>query len=96
MNIVEEMKAGLEKALANSLQASRDSGAIRNDQAPQITVEAPREKDHGDFATNLAMLLATGLPGWRRAGQLDPGAKTFCRDLGGTGEIAGPGFTILP
>ena len=58
MNIVEEMKAGLEKALANSLQASRDSGLIRIDQAPQITVEAPREKDHGDFATNLAMLLA--------------------------------------
>ncbi len=92
MNIVEEMKAGLEKALANSLQASRDSGLIRIDQAPQITVEAPREKDHGDFATNLAMLLARpARMAPRRAAEIlaqNFSAGTWVERV----EIAGPGF----
>ena len=57
-DVVEEIKTDLEKALEHSLQKARDCGLIKFNQAPEITVEVPREKDHGDFATNLAMLLA--------------------------------------
>ncbi|NLJ75643.1 MAG: arginine--tRNA ligase, partial [Peptococcaceae bacterium] len=57
-DVVEEIKIDLEKALEHSLQKSRDCGLIKFNQAPEIAVEVPREKDHGDFATNLAMLLA--------------------------------------
>lgn len=90
--VVEEIRAELEKALANSLQASRECGLIKVDQAPEIMVEVPREKDHGDFATNLAMLL--GKPARmapRKAAEIlvqNFSAGTWVERV----EIAGPGF----
>lgn len=90
--VVEEIRAELEKALACSLQASRDGGLINVDQAPEITVEVPREKDHGDFATNLAMLLAKpARMAPRRAAEIlvqNFSAGTWVERV----EIAGPGF----
>lgn len=90
--VVEEIRADLEKALANSLRASRDSGLIKVDKAPEITVEVPREKDHGDFATNLAMLLAKpARMAPRRAAEIlvqNFSAGNWVERL----EIAGPGF----
>ncbi|OPY59699.1 MAG: Arginine--tRNA ligase [Pelotomaculum sp. PtaU1.Bin035] len=56
--IVEEISSGLARALARALESARESGAIKVDEAPDFNVEVPREKDHGDFAANLAMLLA--------------------------------------
>ncbi|MFX4262688.1 arginine--tRNA ligase [Pelotomaculum propionicicum] len=90
--VVEEIRAELEKALANSLQASRDCGLIKIEQPPEITVEVPREKDHGDFATNLAMLLAKpARMAPRRAAEIlahNFSAGTWVERV----EIAGPGF----
>jgi arginyl-tRNA synthetase len=90
--VVEEIRAELEKALANSLQSSRDSGLIKVDKAPEITVEVPREKDHGDFATNLAMLLAKpARMAPRRAAEIlsqNFSAGKWVERV----EIAGPGF----
>lgn len=91
-SVVEEIRAGLEKALAESLQVSRDSGQIRLDTLPEIMVEVPREKGHGDFAANLAMLLAKpARMAPRRAAEIL--VQNFA---GGTWvervEIAGPGF----
>lgn len=90
--VVEEIRAELEKALANSLQASRECGLIKVDQAPEITVEVPREKDHGDFATNLAMLLAKpARMAPRKAAEIlvqNFSAGTWVERV----EIAGPGF----
>ena len=92
MSVVEEIRTELEKALAHSLQASRDCGLIKIDQAPEITVEVPREKDHGDFATNLAMLLARpARMAPRRAAEIlaqNFSAGTWVERV----EIAGPGF----
>ncbi|MDD4334392.1 MAG: arginine--tRNA ligase [Desulfotomaculaceae bacterium] len=92
MSVVEEIRAELEKALAHSLQASRDGGLIRIEQAPEITVEVPREKDHGDFATNIAMLLAKpARMAPRRAAEIltqNFSAGTWVERV----EIAGPGF----
>lgn len=90
--VVEEIRAELEKALANSLQASRECGLIKVDQAPEIMVEVPREKDHGDFATNLAMLLAKpARMAPRKAAEIlvqNFSAGTWVERV----EIAGPGF----
>lgn len=90
--VVEEIRAELEKALANSLQASRECGLIKVDQAPEITVEVPREKDHGDFAANLAMLLAKpARMAPRKAAEIlvqNFSAGTWVERV----EIAGPGF----
>lgn len=56
--LVEEVRSKLAEALKGALQAACRCGAIRVDEVPDFTVEVPREKDHGDFATNLALLLA--------------------------------------
>ena len=57
-SIVEGIVAGLDRVLADALRAARDGGEITIDQVPNYTIEVPREKGNGDFATNLAMLLA--------------------------------------
>ncbi len=91
--IVEEVRAELIRALSGALQAARHQGAIRVDGVPDFTVEAPREKEHGDFATNLAMLLA-------KPARMAPRkiAEILVQNLSLAGtwiekvEIAGPGF----
>lgn len=91
--IVEEIRSGLADALAGALMAARRSGAIKVDEAPDFAVEVPREKDHGDFATNLAMLLA-------KPARMAPrkAAEILVQNFSLTGtwvervEIAGPGF----
>lgn len=91
--IVEDVRAELARALSGALQAARHQGAIRVDEAPDFTVEAPREKEHGDFAANLAMLLA-------KPARMAPrkAAEILVQNLSLAGtwiervEIAGPGF----
>lgn len=94
--IVEEVRSGLTRALTEALQAARDSGAIKVDKVPEFTVEVPREKEHGDFATNLAMMLAKPA---RMAPRKAAGILVQNFSPAGIGvervEIAGPGFINL-
>lgn len=91
--IVEEVRAGLARGLTGALESARRSGAIKVDEVPDFAVEVPREKDHGDFATNLAMLLA-------KPARMSPrkAAEILAQNFSLTGtwvervEIAGPGF----
>lgn len=91
--LVEEVRSKLAEALKGALAAARRSGAIRVDEIPDFTVEVPREKDHGDFATNLAMLLAKPA---RMAPRKAAEALIQHFSLAGSWvervEIAGPGF----
>ena len=61
----------------------------------RITVEEPRDPDHGDLATNAAMVLAR--PAGRNPRELAETLATWLRGLGGVAsvEIAGPGFINL-
>jgi arginyl-tRNA synthetase len=90
--VVEEFRSGLEKALADSLQVSCDCGLIVLDAVPDIAVEVPREKGHGDYATNLAMLLAKpARMAPRKAAEIL--VQNFSAgDWVERVEIAGPGF----
>ncbi len=54
MNIKETIKQLINDALANCAQ----SGLLSHTQPPPFVVETPKMKDHGDYATNVAMLLA--------------------------------------
>lgn len=54
MNIKETIKQLIEDALDHCSQ----SGVLSQKQLPQFTIETPKIKDHGDYATNVAMLLA--------------------------------------
>ena len=54
MNIKETIKQLIEDALDNCAQ----SGLFSEKQFPSFTIEIPKIRDHGDYATNVAMLLA--------------------------------------
>ncbi|MHB1041994.1 MAG: arginine--tRNA ligase [Eubacteriales bacterium] len=92
-NLVEEMRVEVSTLLTVALNAARASGSLKVDETPEFVVEVPREKEHGDFATNLAMLLA-------RPARMNPRrvADILIQHLplAGTAvervEVAGPGF----
>lgn len=44
--------------LESAVRAAKEAGALEYSLLPDFVVEVPREKDHGDFASNIAMLLA--------------------------------------
>ncbi|MEW6662740.1 MAG: arginine--tRNA ligase [Bacillota bacterium] len=59
MHIVAKIKEQIFFALTQAAERARDAGDLfYEQQLPNFVVEVPREKTHGDFATNLAMLLA--------------------------------------
>jgi arginyl-tRNA synthetase len=85
----------LQKALGDAVRALlARSGA--GGEAPEFSLETPRQKEHGDFATNAALLLAKPL---RRAPRAI--AAELIDALGDGGglveraEVAGPGFVNL-
>ncbi|WP_408008671.1 arginine--tRNA ligase [Pseudalkalibacillus sp. A8] len=55
MTIVEQVKEQLKKEIANSVVRA---GLATEEQLPEVVLELPKNKDHGDFATNMAMQLA--------------------------------------
>jgi arginyl-tRNA synthetase len=72
---------------AQLLRAAGDEGA-----PPAFTLEVPKQAEHGDFATNAALLLAKRVkrPPREVAGAL---AEVLARTEGvGRAEVAGPGF----
>jgi arginyl-tRNA synthetase len=86
----EELAAAIRACLEASVAAGElplDPGAL-----PQPNVERPREREHGDWATNVAMQVAkaAGLPPRDIAGLL----ATRLADTAGiaSAEVAGPGF----
>ncbi|TYL09694.1 Arginine--tRNA ligase [Moorella thermoacetica] len=58
MNIVQETKRRLAAALTDAAATARAAGEISYDELPDFVIETPRDKTHGDFAANLALLLA--------------------------------------
>ena len=92
-SIVEEYRQRLAESLLASWRKAVDSGALCSHEVPGFVVEVPREKEHGDFATNMAMLLAK--PARQSPRRL---AELLVKNLAPTGipvervEIAGPGF----
>ncbi len=58
ISVVEEMRLALEKALVKAVRKAVDVGELPSVELPGFVVEVPRERGHGDFATNLAMLLS--------------------------------------
>ena len=84
----------LEAELISALEAALDK--VLEDQAqnidkPEIEVEVPREKEHGDYATNLAMVMAGRLSTNPRKLAEDL-VEAFDYELVSKLEIAGPGF----
>ena len=56
--IVEKTRGLIAGLMKEALFSAGKKGLLPVVEAPDFVVEVPREKDHGDFATNMAMLLA--------------------------------------
>jgi arginyl-tRNA synthetase len=84
----ERLQQALDATVKALLDEASDAGA-----PPPVALEPPRQAEHGDFATNAAMVLAKRLRKPPRAV-----AETLIARLGSAGglvaraEIAGPGF----
>jgi len=86
------MKHTLEKLLAEAVAALRANGILPEDAAPEVRVERTRDRSHGDFASNLALMLAR--PARSKPREL---AEKLVAALPASEqvrkvEIAGPGF----
>ncbi|MDQ2994787.1 MAG: arginine--tRNA ligase, partial [Pseudomonadota bacterium] len=55
------MKKPLEEILHNTLVALQQAGTLQIDTLPRVQLERARDKQYGDYASNVAMLLAKAL-----------------------------------
>lgn len=58
LNLVEQFVNKISESLKDALEKAKAEGKIKFDSIPPFVIEAPREKNHGDFAANIAMLMA--------------------------------------
>lgn len=58
MRIIGNMKEQIAERLMAALADAKTAGALSYNAVPAYVIETPREKEHGDFATNLAMAMA--------------------------------------
>src|SRR5690606_25817992 len=86
------MKEQLESLLGAAVATLQQQGTLPVDVQPRIQLDRPRDKSHGDFATNLAMMLA-------KPAQMNPRALADAiiasipeNQLLAQCDIAGPGF----
>ncbi|MRG86238.1 arginine--tRNA ligase [Salinibacillus xinjiangensis] len=90
MNIVEQTEQKLKAEIA---QAVVKAGLATEEQLPEVVLETPKEKAHGDYATNMAMQLARIAKKAPRkiaeelVAEFDQ-SKASIKNI----EIAGPGF----
>jgi len=87
------MKERLRQCLHKALEECFSSGTLSSGTVPDIQLEVPGNPDHGDFASNLAMMLAK--PERKAPRQVAEALVTALGDGGGLWrklEIAGPGF----
>lgn len=89
------MKQDLQKLIDQALNQLVDRGDLQLDTTPAYALERTRSREHGDFACNLAMLLAR--PARRNPREL---AKLLVEAIPASSEIAkaevaGPGFINL-
>ena len=93
MNMVQKITEQIREIVGESVKGCIDKGILNIEDIPEIQVEIPREREHGDFSTNIAMVLAK---------QAKKNPVAVARDIvenadyEGTYvdsmEIAGPGF----
>ncbi|NOU63286.1 arginine--tRNA ligase [Paenibacillus sp. LMG 31461] len=90
MDVLNEVKAKVKQAIKEAVLAA---GIVSEEQLPEIILEVPKEKTHGDFATNVAMQLT-------RIAKVNPRqiAEQIIANLNkdaaiiSEAAIAGPGF----
>ncbi|MGD6816494.1 arginine--tRNA ligase [Metabacillus sp. 113a] len=90
MNIVDQMKERLKEEIKASVEKA---GLAEGSQIPDVVLEVPKDKNHGDFSANMAMQLARVAKKAPRA-IADEIVNHFDKQKASIEkiEIAGPGF----
>ncbi|MCK5819887.1 MAG: arginine--tRNA ligase [Psychromonas sp.] len=86
------MKTKIQKLLEQSIATLHSQGIIPKDIEPRITIDRTKDKSHGDFANNLALILAKPLKQNPRELAQIIVQNIPVSDLILKMEIAGPGF----
>ncbi|SNX53955.1 arginine--tRNA ligase [Thermoanaerobacterium sp. RBIITD] len=92
-NIVQKVKDEITKIVTESINKAIKEGFLSIEKIPDIEIEEPKEKQHGDLAINTAMIMAKSakMPPRKIAEKIKDGI-----DLNGTFinkvDVAGPGF----
>jgi arginyl-tRNA synthetase len=91
VKLIESLRKYIAHALYQALQYCVENG-LMSGEVPPIEVEATKEKNHGDYATNVAMVLASRFKmNPRKIAELIQ-EHFDCADIIEKIEIAGPGF----
>ncbi len=92
-SVLESVKNQIILAIRQAAEKARAEGKLDYEALPEYILEVPREKEHGDFATNIAMLLARQAKMQPR--QVAEMINSYIEPQGAWVdriEIAGPGF----
>jgi arginyl-tRNA synthetase len=93
MSILSDKKEQIYFAIVNALKQAKVKGQLEFKELPDFTLEIPREKAHGDFATNVAMLLSKeNRMAPRQIAQIILNNFANIQQYVEKIEIAGPGF----
>lgn len=87
------MEATLKQAVTEALQACYATKTLKSEMFPDFAVEVPNHTEHGDFAVNLAMMLAKAermAP--RKIAEILVEQLSYAPAMWSRVEIAGPGF----
>lgn len=57
-NVPEQVKQRIIQVISDAVEKAKTAGQIQFEHMPNFVLEVPREKSHGDFAANIAMLMA--------------------------------------
>ena len=87
------MKKRIADAFKHAVKSAYDTGELKSESVPRFQVEISKHKDHGDFAVNIAMLMAKSEKSSPRiiAEKLINHIDKDACDIKSL-EIAGPGF----
>ncbi|MGI6649431.1 MAG: arginine--tRNA ligase [Bacillota bacterium] len=93
MSIIVDIREKIKQRWLEAAEAARQAGRLSFAELPPFIIEVPREKNHGDLATNLAMVLAR--PARMAPRKIAEVLIEFFDDQDtwvAKTEIAGPGF----
>ncbi|MEQ2128659.1 arginine--tRNA ligase [Caldanaerobacter subterraneus KAk] len=92
-NIVQKAKEEIKDVVLKALNEAKKEGLLNFESIPDVEVEEPKEKQHGDLATNFAMVMAREV---KMAPRKIAEIITSKMNISGTFiekvEVAGPGF----
>ena len=57
MSLVEQVTEQVRSEIEQGIINAKEAGRFSYEEMPAFIVEVPKDKSHGDFATNAAMLL---------------------------------------